>query len=385
MTTYRQLVQVSFEYPIHFGHQFFHVNNSLVARTVSDGYSFVFLDAGLASAQPELFGRISGYFGHYRDQTNLVAPPHLFPGGEAAKTHRENLDAALDAIVSAPVRLCRQSYIIAVGGGSFLDIIGLAASLVHRGLRLIRFPSTVLAQNDAGVGVKSGMDYNGQKNFLGTFAPPYAVFCDFSLLHTLPDKYWSGGIAEAFKVALIQDAAFYGFLCEHADKLRNRDITAMEQLIERCAIQHLDHIRDGGDPFEFGSSRPLDFGHWAAHRLEVLSDYALGHGQAVAIGMALDACYAHYLGLLSSSQLDTFLAALSASGLPIYSPLLDLLDTSGNRKILRGLQDFREHLGGELTLTLPRGIGQRTEIHQVDVATIDRAINDLRILTERGR
>jgi 3-dehydroquinate synthase len=105
------------------------------------------------------------------------------------------------------------------------------------------------------------------------------------LLESLPDRDWRSGTAEAVKVALIKDRIFFQSIEESAAALMQRDSHAMERLIYRCAQLHLEHI-SGGDPFETGSSRPLDFGHWAAHKLEQLTNYNLRHGEAVAIGIS---------------------------------------------------------------------------------------------------
>ncbi len=197
--------------------------------------------------------------------------------------------------------LCRHSYVAAVGGGALIDTVGFAAATAHRGIRLLRVPTTVLAQADAAIGVKNSVNAMGQKNFLGVFTPPAAVLNDFAFLSTLSQKDWIGGVAEAVKVALIKDAAFFTFLERRARALARRDLPAMRQVIYRCAALHLDHIASGGDPFEQGNSRPLDFGHWAAHRLELLSGFELGHGEAVAIGLALDTTYSYLAGLLGNA------------------------------------------------------------------------------------
>ena len=267
---------------------------------------------------------------------------------------------------------------IVIGGGAVLDAVGLAAALVHRGLRLVRLPTTVLAQCDSGVGVKNAVNFGPAKNLVGTFAPPFAVLNDFDFLATLPDREWRGGIAEAFKVALIQDAAFFRWLVRQAARLRARDAALMEQLIFRCAKLHLAHIRSGGDPFELGRARPLDFGHWSAHRLETLTAYELGHGQAVAIGLALDACYAAHQGWLPARDFQALLAGLTRAGLPVWCAALNRKDRRGRLDILQGLEEFREHLGGELSLTLPRGVGRRFEIHAVDLALMAQCVGELR-------
>jgi 3-dehydroquinate synthase len=192
--------------------------------------------------------------------------------------------------------------VLGIGGGAVLDMVGYAAATAHRGIRLIRVPTTVLAQNDSGVGVKNGINAFGKKNFLGTFAPPYAVLNDIDFLTTLDDRDWRSGIAEAVKVALIKDANFFEFITTNAKALARRDMDSMQHLVYRCAQLHLNHIANSGDPFEKGSSRPLDFGHWAAHKLEQLTHYNLRHGEAVAIGIALDTTYSYMAGMLSRSD-----------------------------------------------------------------------------------
>ena len=374
---YHQRIQVSFDYPVYFARDVFVAGNPLLASAIDRLHegrrqrAMVAVDAGLASAQPQLLGRIKEYF-HARPQAlELSAGPALVPGGEAAKNDWQNVRDIMWSAGNA--HLDRQSVVIAVGGGAVLDMVGFAASIVHRGLRVLRVPSTTLAQADAGVGVKTGMDEHGQKNFVGTFAPPFAVVNDFALLATLPQRDWIGGVAEAFKVALIKDAAFFEFLCVRAGALRARDSAAMEESIRRCAVLHLEHIASGGDPFETGSARPLDFGHWSAHKIETLSGYAVGHGQAAAIGVALDSCYAARTGLLSEADLDRILEALTACGLPIWHETIARRTADGRLAILDGLEEFREHLGGTLTITLPDGIGRKLQVRHMNPDLIDQA------------
>ncbi|HYZ82336.1 MAG TPA: hypothetical protein VE571_13750, partial [Solirubrobacteraceae bacterium] len=142
---------------------------------------------------------------------------------------------------------------------------------------------------------------------------------------------------------------------------------AMQAVIERCAALHLDHICRGGDPFELGSSRPLDFGHWSAHKLEALSGFRVGHGQAVAIGLALDVTYAWLAGLLCEADRDRVLKIIEACGLPTTHPLLTEV------ALLDGLAEFQEHLGGRLTITLLRRIGESLDVHEMDHGLIAEA------------
>jgi 3-dehydroquinate synthase len=372
-----QKIAVSFTYPVCFTRHVFAPSNpvlSSVLRPPSSGPARVLavVDAGLAQATPKLLRQIEAYFHACRDRLTLVRPPLLVPGGESAKNGWGQVREIMTA--AGLEHLDRHSYVLAIGGGGVLDMAGFAASLVHRGLRCVRIPTTVLGQNDAGVGVKNGMDEGGVKNFAGTFAPPFAVINDFEFLKSLPQTEWIGGVAEAFKVAIIKDKPFFRYLCKHAADLRCRDQGVMEKVVEKTARLHLRHIASSGDPFEFGSARPLDFGHWAAHRLELMSDFKLGHGAAVAVGLALDSTYAMLKGMISREDRSQIVQGLSACGLPVWSPLLERANSAGEFDVLGGLEQFREHLGGKLCITLPDPVGAKREVHSMSAALIKEAI-----------
>ena len=382
MQTIRQDIQVAFRYDVHFVTDAFRPGNDLLGRIVGAGQRGAWrkkilpvIDEGLLPHYPDLRERIQAYFAQWADAL-ILHPPVLVPAGEAAKN-----DPALVGELHAAIRqggLCRHSFVLAIGGGSALDLAGYAAATAHRGIRLVRMPTTVLAQNDSGVGVKNSVNALRAKNFLGTFAPPYAVVNDFSFLASLSDRDWRSGMAEAVKVALVKDAAFFGELEAEAERLAppRRDADAMQRLIYRCAALHLDHIAASGDPFEMGNSRPLDFGHWAAHQLEQLTDYALRHGEAVAIGIALDAAYSHLCGLLSERDRNRTLDLLETMGFRLYAPEIGecLEDPDHPRSIFQGLEAFREHLGGTLTIMLLAGVGRGVEVHEVDLALYRQAI-----------
>ena len=375
---YRQSIAVPFDYPVYFTRGVFDLRNSLLADALDrlgEGRIHrvaVFLDQGLVDAWPDLPERIDTFFSAGRERLILAGRPCRVPGGESCKDGWEPALATIREL--AERRLDRQSFVVAAGGGAVLDMVGFAGSVVHRGIRMVRMPTTTLAQNDAGIGVKTGINAHGQKNFIGTFAPPFAVINDLDFLETLDSEHWIGGVAEAFKVGIIQDRDFFEFLREAAPALRNRASGPMERTVVRCAELHLDHIREGNDPFEFGSARPLDFGHWAAHKLEVMSRHRLGHGFAVAAGIALDSVYASFLGLLSSGERDRILDGFHAAGLPTWNDLMAARKADGTLEILGGLEDFREHLGGRLTVTLPDGIGKRVEVHEMDLGLLERGV-----------
>jgi 3-dehydroquinate synthase len=163
-------------------------------------------------------------------------------------------------------------------------------------------------------------------------------------------------------------------LIEGADALGRCDEAAIERAVRASALIHLDHIRCGGDAFETGSSRPLDFGHWAAHHIEAATEYALRHGEAVAIGVALDLCIAAELGVVSRDELESVLDAMERAGLELWHDVLTARGASGELELMVGLERFREHLGGELTLAMPDGLGRRRDIHELRRDTVARAL-----------
>jgi 3-dehydroquinate synthase len=382
MQPIHQQVTVTFQYSVHFTTGLFNLDNPLLAQVLAaDGAAepkkaIAILDSGLLTHHADLFEQIVAYAKQYNQFLTLAAAPIVVPGGEAAKNQPQLLEAIHSVIHEAGI--CRHSYVLAIGGGAVLDLVGYAAATAHRGVRLIRIPTTVLAQDDSGIGVKNGINAFGKKNFLGTFAPPYAVLNDFDFLTTLDDRDWRSGVAEAIKVALIQDKAFFELIEAHAPAIAAREMGAMRSVIHRCAELHLNHIANSGDPFEQGSSRPLDFGHWAAHKLEQLTNYELRHGEAVAIGMALDSTYSYLSGLLSRSEWQRILKLLITLGFTLYVPeLAESFSPDHPRCLFRGLTEFREHLGGRLTLMLLQQIGQGKEVYAVDLNLYQQAIAEL--------
>lgn len=389
-TCIEQSFGIRFDYPVVFTRDVFSNENPALLQVLlrkehkRRHRAVVYIDDGVVTTQPDLRGRIMDYFHEVSDKVELVAPPQVIRGGPAAKTGWEPVREIMWSLGS--LHMDRQSFVIAVGGGSVLDMVGFATSIVHRGLRLIRIPTTTLAQDDSGVGVKNGMDEHGQKNFVGTFSPPFAVLIDPSFLRTLHDDHWLGGVAEAVKVAAIKDCRFLAEIHRDGPALGRRDaagVAAMERVVRRSAELHLEHIRTSGDPFEYGSARPLDFGHWGAHKIETMTHYGIGHGQAVAIGIAVDTYYARETGHIDDDGFWMIIGALTRAGLPIYHPCLQERKEDGTLRILDGLRDFREHLGGILCVTLPSPVGKKTEIHQVDPSLVEQGITYLETLAER--
>jgi 3-dehydroquinate synthase len=297
------------------------------------------------------------------------------PGGEAVKNDLIHTLALLQRVNEDGID--RQSFIAAIGGGAVLDMVSFAAAIAHRGVRVLRFPTTVLAQGDSGIAVKNSINLFGKKNFVGTFVPPFAVINDAEALASLSQRDKIAGVSEAVKVALLKDATFYRFLETNAGRIASGDVTVLARLVRRAAELHLDHICTNGDPFELGSARPLDFGHWAAHKLESLTSFRLRHGEAVAIGMALDLAYSEIGGYLDRATLERALRLLEAIGFRVWDEALLEREPDGRRRIVHGLREFREHLGGELHVTLLRGIGNSFEVTEMDEEVVEAAVDFL--------
>lgn len=374
-----QRFAVTYEYPVHFTRGLFDPGNPVLVDTLGRlerdrrHRCMVFLDDGLAAALPQLAAAIEAYAAAHAGRMALVAAPVRVPGGERVKMDLHFVEDMQRRVVEQ--RLDRHSYIVGIGGGALLDAVGLVAAVTHRGIRHIRVPTTVLSQNDSGVGVKNGVNFMGQKNLVGTFAPPFAVLNDLDLIDSLPPREKIAGMAEAVKVALIRDGEFFQWLERHADDLATFRPEAMAWMIRRCAELHMHQIAKGGDPFETGSARPLDFGHWSAHKLEGMTRHHLRHGEAVAIGIALDARYSVLAGLLPEGAEERIAVLLEHLGFRLWHAAVRMTSDAGDLVLLEGLREFQEHLGGELTVTLLEGIGQGVEVHEMDAGRVAAAID----------
>jgi len=334
----------------------------------------VFVDGGVVGGNQNLLRDIARWFSAQDGELELVDSPIVLPGGEPCKN-----DWSLVPEIWSEINRCgidRHSFVLAIGGGAFLDLVGFAASTAHRGVRMVRMPTTSLSQGDGGVGVKNGVNFFGKKNWIGSFSVPFAVVNDFMFLDSLSDSARRAGIIEAIKVSLIRDRLFFEDIESNAEALSNLESDALEMVIRRSAGLHVDHITTSGDPYEMGSARPLDFGHWAAHKLEQISGFAVGHGEAVAVGMAIDLVYSKRIGLIAVEDCERILKLIELVGFSIFDDRLCSRE-DGKLHVLKGLEEFREHLGGQLTITLVPEIGRKVEVNEMDEAEVCAAIEEL--------
>ncbi|SEB39958.1 3-dehydroquinate synthase [Maribacter dokdonensis] len=373
----KQSFQVQYDYQLYFTSGLFALENQMFVNLIADYKDFepvkllFVLDDGVKHHHPSLIPQIEDYCKAHR-QTIKYTDTLVLPGGEQVKNSDKAIESVLKGVNNN--KICRHSFVVVIGGGAVIDMVGYAAAIAHRGVKLIRIPTTVLSQNDSAVGVKNSVNAFKKKNFLGTFAPPFAIINDSDFLETLEQRDWISGISEAIKVALIKDKTFFKYIADNAVALKNREMEPMQYVIYKCAEMHMHHIAQGGDPFESGSSRPLDFGHWAAHKMEFMTNYELRHGEAVAKGIALDITYAQLVGLISEEDLQQILDVMIAIGFDLSLPV------QSNDKIeqlLNGIEEFREHLGGQLTITLISDLGVKHDVHTIDMELMSKAITKL--------
>src|SRR5437899_3147927 len=240
MAVIERTIQVSYRHRVFFTRRLFDCANPVLHDALATGEekdphkAFVVLDESLARAQPQLTGDIEAYFTAFSDSLKLVCPPFVIEGGERTKNsyfHVSEIHSHIDRY-----HIDRHAYVIAVGGGAILDVVGLAAATAHRGCRLVRIPTTTLSQDDSGVGVKNGINAFGKKNFIGTFAPPFAVISDFGLPAWRAARHKRAGYGEAVKGARSRDRAFFEAIDRDADRLRAFDADAMQQRLDRLDV-----------------------------------------------------------------------------------------------------------------------------------------------------
>lgn len=336
------------------------------------------VDEQVAAANPDLNQRIQSFCQTHPTRVQLSGNVQTVAGGEDVKNDIHVIERMLKCFNHAD--LDRRSYVVVIGGGAVLDAVGFAAAIAHRGIRLIRMPTTTLAQGDSGIGVKNSINLFQKKNWVGTFAVPWGVINDRKLLETLSDRDFCCGFSEAVKVALLKDADFFEQIYRDAAEIRQRG-DASWPVIAESAQWHLKHITQGGDPFEMLEARPLDYGHWSAHKLETMTNFSLRHGEAVAIGVAVDTVYSSLAHKLSEDDAERVLDCLQHLGLLMEHPAL--LETE---ELFGGLEEFRQHLGGRLTVTMLDGIGHPINVHTIDhdlmktaiTRVVDRVSRDLK-------
>ena len=270
-----------------------------------------------------------------------------FPAGEASKT-REQWARLTDTLLADGYG--RDSGIIALGGGVAGDLAGFVAATYMRGLPYLQVPTSLLAMLDASVGGKTGVDTPEGKNLIGAFHPPAAVVADPRALVTLPERDYRGGMAEAVKHGLIADGEYFGWIEAEADALLRRDETALTRLVRRSVEIKAEVV--SGDERETGRRAILNAGHTVAHALERVTDYALPHGEAVALGLVAEATLAEAIGVAPSGLARRVSALLTRLGLPVR--LEQAVDPG---RLIAAMASDKKNRSARLRFALPSRLG----------------------------
>lgn len=248
-------------------------------------------------------------------------------------------------------RLDRSSALLALGGGVIGDITGFAASTYMRGISYIQIPTTLLAQVDSSVGGKTGVNHRLGKNMIGTFWQPSLVWIDIDTIKTLPKRQLLAGLSEVIKYGIIQDQELFAFLEEKREKILALDTAALIHIIKRSCEIKADVV--ARDERESGLRAILNFGHTIGHAIETVTGYTrFLHGEAIAIGMRLEAQLSQILGITDSDEVSKIKSLLDAYGLPVEIPSDILIED-----LISSMKLDKKAVAGELKIVLPEKIG----------------------------
>ncbi len=264
----------------------------------------------------------------------------------------------------------RGSALVAVGGGVTGDLVGFLAAIFMRGIPHFQIPTSLLAQVDSSVGGKTGVDLPEGKNLLGAFHQPRAVWIDPHLLSTLPPEEMRQGMAEVIKTAMIGDEVLWRYIESHSEDIRRRNPDALARVISACCLFKA-HVVEA-DEKESGRRRVLNFGHTVGHAIEKVSEYAIPHGDAVAMGMMTATNLAVSWGRFPSTDLVRLEKLCRTWGLPTRLPAALNPD-----HILDALSADKKRVSGTLHFVLPVRIGETVEVIDPDLSELRDVLRSL--------
>jgi 3-dehydroquinate synthase len=310
----------------------------------------------------------------------LAADLIAFPAGEESKSRRVR-DELEDGIIRLGAG--RDTALVALGGGVVGDLTGFVAATFTRGIPYVQVPTTLIGMVDAAIGGKTGINHPAGKNLIGAFHHPVAVYADVDHLRTLPERHFNSGMAEVIKCGAIADRGLFEFLEGHAARVARRDPETMARLIEACCRIKARVV--GADPREASRRKILNFGHTIGHALEVLTGFRLAHGEAVAIGMAVEARLAARAGLLAEGAAERVAALPPLFGLPVALP--PGIDPQAVLEVARRDKKTR---AGRIACALPLRIGAMASRGgdygiPVDDALVLEALREARAARPRPR
>lgn len=278
---------------------------------------------------------------------DLKAPVLVVPPGEGSKTRRRWSDLT-DQLLD--LGFGRDAGLVAVGGGVVGDLTGFVAATFHRGIPYLHVPTSLLAMVDASVGGKTGLNTHHGKNLVGAFHPPAGVLIDPGAVRTLRSAHVRGGVVEAIKHGLVADAEYWSWIDRHLSELLAREPGVIGQLVRRSV--EIKAAIVATDEHEGGRRAILNAGHTVGHALEWLAGYRLPHGDAVGLGLVIEARIAALVGLAPESLAAELTDRLVRTGVP-----LDLPDTGQDDELLAAMRRDKKVRNGSLRLALPRAPG----------------------------
>lgn len=289
----------------------------------------------------------------------------LLPDGEQHKT-LDTIKKIFDDLIEKHHR--RDTTLIALGGGVIGDITGFAAHCYQRGAPFIQIPTTLLAQVDASVGGKTGVNHPRGKNMIGAFHQPTCVLIDITTLKTLPEREYHSGLAEIIKHGLVLDFEFTSWLAANMDAIASRDANCLVDMIERsCQIKANVVVEDEKE--QIGVRQLLNFGHTFAHAIEAVTEYGTYlHGEAVAIGMVMAAKLSCQQGFIKDKALEAIISLITAANLP--TTLKKPLDP--DQLVASMLHDKKNRQDGQLTLILLKSLGHAV----LDTSILPETVRD---------
>lgn len=365
MSRWRVSYQRPIEYEIVNAPNLFHPENNalLLVGRIEGARRFVVVDGNVARYYS---AEIHNYFSHHKIEAKIIT----FPAGEENK----NIDSYLSILHeldSFPIHR-RDEPIIAIGGGVLTDVVGFVASSYRRSVPHIKVPTTLMGYVDASVGIKTGLNFNGHKNRLGSFEPPLRVLLDKSFLKTLPRRHILNGVCEIIKLAVIKDAGLFNLLEQHGpgSVAANFQDKPGGQILDNAISGMLEELEP--NLFEENLSRRVDFGHTFSYGLETRHEAHLLHGEAVLLDIALSMLIARARDMLSESEVSRFFHLLTRLGITPDTEMLDPL------QLWESLEERINHRNGLQRVPMPDGIGNCVFLNDVRLDEIESAVKMLK-------
>lgn len=335
----------------------FAANNPALADYIQTKKAFCIIDQKLLDYTPALK--------YYFQKNNIDAHYYYVDASEKSKSIESIMDFTAFCLHH---KIGRRDSVVAFGGGIVCDLGGMSASLLRRGIPCIKIPTTLLGIIDAAIGIKNGVNYANGKNSLGTFCPPKAVLIDLSFLATLPEKEMKNGLVEMIKIFALKDKDTWDLLKRNIDKFIDKDFdNEVIELIDRSIAFMMDDLST--NLLETELERVVDYGHEFGHLIEIVSDFELSHGEAVAIGMQLSNCLAYRQGAIDIQHYEDVSGVIDKLELPHWHESLSPQILYDKIDIIAG------HKGGNFSIVALQEIGNPYFIKSINFADLEYACN----------